>query len=60
MNLGKVLRSYRHHEEISLRALAKQIGISAPTLMRVERQMIHDTDAKTFMKILVWLTQTKL
>lgn len=54
MRLGGVLRAYRHHREISMRKLAKEIGISAATLMRVEQH--RALDAKTFLAILKWLT----
>lgn len=55
MKLGGVIRAYRMHREISLRALAKEIGISAATLMRVEHG--YALDAKTFLAVLGWLTQ---
>jgi len=55
MKLGEVLRSYRMHKEISLRVLADEIGISHPTLQRIETQSIHDIDYKTMMRILNWL-----
>lgn len=54
MRLGKVIRAYRHHHEISMRALAKDIGVSAATLMRAEHD--YALDAKTFLAILRWLT----
>lgn len=53
MRLGKVIRAYRHHHEISMRALAKDIGIGAATLMRFEQDVAMD--AKTFLLILKWL-----
>jgi len=54
MRLGKVIRAYRHHHEISMRALAKDIGVSAATLMRFEHGIAMD--ANTFLLILKWLT----
>ena len=35
--LGDCLRAKRHGEGLSMREVAKQIGVSAPTLSRVER-----------------------
>jgi transcriptional regulator with XRE-family HTH domain len=54
VRLGKVIRAYRHHQEISMRGLAKDLGIGAATLMRVEHD--YAIDAKTFLLILKWLT----
>lgn len=56
MRLGKVIRAYRRHHEISMRALAKDIGIGAATLMRAEQD--YALDAKTFLLILKWLTDS--
>jgi transcriptional regulator with XRE-family HTH domain len=53
--LGLVLRSYRLLRELDLRTLGQEIGISAPTLMRIEAGRACDSD--TFMKILLWLTK---
>lgn len=51
--LGLALRSYRLLRDMDLRALGKEIGISAPTLMRIERG--RNTDADTLLKILTWM-----
>lgn len=56
MRLAAVIRSYRKHREIPLRACAKEIGIGAATLMRFEQGMAMD--AKTFLLILKWLTES--
>lgn len=53
--LGAVLRCYRLLKELDLRTLGKEIGISAPTLMRIEAG--RATDADTLMKILNWMTR---
>lgn len=37
MNIGTVLRSWRHHEEMSLEQAAKKIGLPLSTLDRVEK-----------------------
>lgn len=54
MKLGEVIRAYRVHREVSLRACAAQIGLGAATLMRFEQGQA--IDAKTFLLILRWLT----
>jgi transcriptional regulator with XRE-family HTH domain len=54
MRLGIVLRKYRAIQELSVRQLAKEIGIAFATLSRLENGMAVDAD--TLMKILVWLT----
>lgn len=51
--LGACLRSYRLLKELDLRTLGKEIGISAPTLMRIEAG--RQTDAGTLLKILNWM-----
>jgi transcriptional regulator with XRE-family HTH domain len=54
VKLGRVLKRYRLMEEMDLRSLAKQIGCSAATLMRVE--MGHTPSGETLAKIIHWLT----
>ena len=51
--LGEVLRCYRLLREKDLRTLGKEIGLSAPTLMRIEAGRACDAD--TLLKILNWL-----
>jgi transcriptional regulator with XRE-family HTH domain len=53
MRLGSVLRKYRTMREITVRDLAKEMGISFPTLSRIEHGL--PMDATTLMKILNWL-----
>lgn len=36
MNIGEVLRSWRNHKEFTLDEVSKQIGITLPTLQRIE------------------------
>jgi len=57
MNLGIVLRKWRLMSELGMREAAKQIGISSPTLCRIE--MGHSPDSKTLMAILNWLTASR-
>ena len=53
MRLGRIIRRYRAFEEISLRDLAKQTGVSLPTLSRIERGKMPD--APTLVRLLLWL-----
>jgi len=53
MRLGLVLRKWRYAHEMPLRDLAKQMHISAATLLRIEQG--QGCDATTLMKILNWL-----
>lgn len=55
--LGEVLRSYRLHKELGQRELAPMIGISYPTLHRIEHGQA--IDAKTLMILLNWLMGAK-
>ena len=55
MNLGIVLRKYRLMMELDLRSLARDIGIGASTLMRIEHG--YDPDFRTFKKIFDWLSR---
>ena len=54
VRLGRVLRRYRLMEELSLRSLGKQIGMSASTLLRIERG--HDPSGRVLAAIFRWLT----
>ena len=53
--LGEMLRIYRAAKNWTLREVGAAIGITAPTLMRIEqgRQM----DAATMLKVWTWLLQ---
>lgn len=55
MKLGIVLKKYRLMMEMDLRTLAKEIGIGASTLMRLEHG--YDPEYQTFKKILDWLSK---
>jgi predicted transcriptional regulator len=57
MKLGTVIRKWRTMEERTLRDVAKEIGTSAATLMRVEQGAACDSD--TLATILVWLVKSK-
>lgn len=53
MRLGDVLRKWRRGSDIGVREAAAQIGISAPTLSRVERG--ENMDGEILARILAWL-----
>ena len=53
--LGELIRLYRVFHNKDLRAVAKEIGISPPSVMRLEHG--RDTDARTFVRVLDWLTR---
>jgi len=54
MRIGEALKAYRFKREVDQRALAKEIGISASTLCRMESGT-NACDAKAFVKLLAWL-----
>lgn len=43
--LGAELKDYREENDVSLRALARETGVSASTLSRVERGHVPDLEA---------------
>ncbi len=53
MKLGYVLKEWRWAKKLGVRAAAKLMGVSAPTLSRVERG--ENPDGKTLAKIIKWL-----
>lgn len=53
MRLGEVIRKWRVMNELDLRTVASEIGISAATLMRLEQGRTPDGD--TLAKVLAWL-----
>lgn len=53
MMLGSVIADYRLANRLGVRGLAKQIGISHPTLNRFEHG--ENCDAETLIKIMAWL-----
>ena len=55
MRLGRVIARYRYAERLGVRAVAKEIGVSAATLNRVERG--EPCDGTTLTKILFWLLE---
>jgi transcriptional regulator with XRE-family HTH domain len=65
MKLGVVLKAYRlshvlpssDSQAISIRTLADRIGISAPTLSRIENGKM--CDAETLMKVFNWLMESQ-
>jgi transcriptional regulator with XRE-family HTH domain len=53
MRLAELIRLYRKWNELKLRDIAGEIGISAATLMRLEAGRVPD--GETLAKVLVWL-----
>lgn len=58
MKLGRMLLRYRQSKDLTIRALAKEIGVSFPTLCRIEHG--HMADARTLIRILDWLTSPEV
>lgn len=54
MKIAKALQLMRASERIGLREMAKEIGISAPTLSRIENG--GTCDIRTLTMLMVWLT----
>jgi DNA-binding XRE family transcriptional regulator len=52
-NLALVMREWRLHCEMGVRALGKEIGISKATISRLEAGYVPD--AHTFLKLINWL-----
>lgn len=53
--LGEILQTYIAVKNTDLRTVAAEIGISAPTLMRITHGRTPDAD--TFLKLLNWLLE---
>jgi len=55
MKLGKLIFAYRDCYRISLRELAKEIGVTPSMLSRLENGKAISN--KSFFKILIWLEE---
>lgn len=53
MRIGAVLRRWRLYREVSLRSLAKEIGLTPSTLSRLETG--ENIDAASMWKVWQWL-----
>ncbi len=53
--LGNAVRAQRLSEELSLRELAKQVGVSYPTLCRIERGEIKSPEVEHLLALCRWL-----
>jgi transcriptional regulator with XRE-family HTH domain len=53
MKVGSLLNTYREHTGLTLRELADEIGISHPTLLRIECG--KEVDGSTMIKLFLWL-----
>ena len=57
MRLGEVIRKWRLMSEKGVRETAKEIGVNASTLVRIEAG--EGMDAKTLATVLRWLMEEK-
>lgn len=57
MRLGCLVKSWRHVSGLSTREVASQIGVSPPTINRLEKG--KGVDAQTMAKIMLWLTDNE-
>lgn len=55
--LGNLLVVYRSMRLLDIRTLAKDIGLSAATLSRIERG--HAMDAATLIRVWTWLLESE-
>lgn len=53
MNLGRIFVAYREYYRLSIRALAKEIGVSFSTVARIEKGEMYDLD--TWRKVEKWM-----
>jgi len=53
MRIGEALKAYRFKREVDQRTLAKEIGVSASTLCRIEND--EACDIRGLVKLLAWL-----
>ena len=53
MQLGEVIRKWRHCSDLGVREVARMIGISAATLSRIERGEMMD--GKSLALVLRWM-----
>lgn len=56
--LALMLKAFRRQEEITLRALAKKIGIKHTCLFRFERG--QQIESQALAKIINWILSTKM
>lgn len=57
LRLAEVINHWRRIKDKGIREVAKDIGISAATLSRIERG--ENCDGQTLAKIICWLLQRK-
>ena len=57
MTLGTVIHKWREASGINLRDAAKEIGVSYPTLSRLENG--HDLDGDTLVTVICWMLGRK-
>lgn len=53
MKIGRILKTYRVINEIGVRALAAELGVSAATVSRIEKN--NPMDQATMLALITWL-----
>ena len=51
--IGKLIRAYRAVHDLDLRQFGNTVGLSAPTIMRIEQG--HTMNAHTWLKLQQWM-----
>ncbi len=51
--IGQILAMYRYKNDLTVRAMAEILGVSAATISRIEHG--REIDAKTLVKLFNWL-----
>ncbi len=57
MKLGEILKGWREDRGLTLKEAASRMGVSLPTLSRIEHG--EQMDGETLAKLLVWVLQEK-
>jgi transcriptional regulator with XRE-family HTH domain len=55
VRIGRLLLSWRHHEEMTIREAADRLGMPASTFARIEKG--HAPDSRTLAMILRWVLE---
>lgn len=58
MNIGEVLKDWRLMEKMPLREAASRLGLSVPTLQRIENG--KEMERKTMLRLIVFLFENPL
>jgi len=55
MKLGKLIKAYHYHHELTSEQVAAEIGISQPTLSRIENG--EPVKSPTMSKLFIWMLE---